>query len=192
MRHILLLLALVTGPVLADVYKTVTETGEVIYSDTPTKGAERIRLPELPTYTPAPLPRSVPSRAKQPVTVKSLYNSMTVTEPTDDATVRNNQGVVQISIELAPPLLVRSGHKIQFYLDDEPHGSPIESTAIGFSNIDRGTHTVSAQVIDSDEQPVMSAAAVTFHMHRESINNPNNPNNPINKPKPTPLPGKAP
>jgi hypothetical protein len=190
MRHILLLLALVTGPVLADVYKTVTETGEIIYSDTPTPGAERIHLPELPTYTPPPLPRFTPSPAKQPV--KSLYNSMTFTEPAEDATVRDNQGVVQIRIELAPPLMTRLGHKVQFYLDNKPHGIPVESTAIGFSNIDRGTHSVSAYVVDKDENPMMSAPAVSFHMHRESINNPNNPNNPKNKPKPTPLPSKAP
>jgi hypothetical protein len=49
---------------------------------------------------------------------------------------------------------------------------------------------VSAYVIDKDDNPVMSADAVTFHMKRESINNPNNPNNPINQPKPTPLPSQ--
>jgi len=186
MKCSLLLLLLLTGLAQADVYKTVTESGEIIYSDTPTKGAERVRLPELPTYTPPPLPRFTPTPAKQPV--KSLYNSMSFTEPADDATVRNNLGVVQISIELDPPLMTRRGHKVQFYLDDKPHGIPVESTAIGFSNIDRGTHSVSASVVDKDENPVMSAEPVTFHMHRESINNLKNPNNPKNKPKPTPLP----
>jgi len=186
MRYSLLLLVLLTGLVQAAVYKTVTESGEVIYSDTPTTGAERVRLPELPTYTPPPLPRSTASPAKQPV--KSLYKSMTFSEPENEATVRNNQGVVQFGIELDPPLMIRLGHKVQFYLDDKLHGSPVQTTAIGFSNIERGTHSVSAYVIDKDENPVMSADAVTFHMKRESINNPNNPNNPINQPKPTPLP----
>ena len=71
MKYSLLLLVLLTGLVQAAVYKTVTETGEVIYSDTPTQGSERVRLPELPTYTPPPLPKITASPAKQPV--KSLY-----------------------------------------------------------------------------------------------------------------------
>jgi len=186
MKYSLLLLVLLTGLVQAAVYKTVTETGEVIYSDTPTQGSERVRLPELPTYTPPPLPKITASPAKQPV--KSLYESMTFSEPVNEATVRNNQGLVQISIEIEPPLMTRLGHKVQFYLDDKRYGSPVESMVIGFSNIDRGTHSVSAYVIDKDETPVMSADAVTFHLQRESIFNPKNPNNPINKPKPTPLP----
>ena len=191
MRVSLLLLVLVTGLVQAAVYKTVTESGEVIYSDTPTGNAERMRLPELPTYTPPPLPKSMASPAKQPVK-KSLYNSMVISEPEDDATLRDNQGLVQVSIELNPPLMTQLGHKIQYYLDDNPHGSPVENVVVGFSNIDRGTHTVSAYVIDQDEKPVMSSPAVTFHLHRESINNPNNPNNPKNQPEPEQLPAVAP
>lgn len=190
MKYSLLLLLLLTGLVQAAIYKTVTKSGEVIYSDTPTKGAERVRLPKLPIYTPPPLPKFVASPAKQPV--KSLYNNMTFTEPENDATVRNNLGLVQVSIELDPPLMVQRGHKIQFYLDDKPYGIPVESTAIGFSNIMRGTHSVSAAVIDKEGNSVMSASAVTFHMHRETINNLKNPNNPANKPKPTPLPTPAP
>jgi hypothetical protein len=186
MRYSLLLLVLFTGLVQAAVYKTVTESGEVTYSDTPGPGAERVRLPELPTYTPPPLPKITASPEKQPV--KSMYNNMTITQPEAEATVRSNQGMVQISIELDPPLMTRLGHRVQFYLDDERHGSPVENMAIGFSNIHRGTHDISAYVIDKDDNPVMSASAVTFHLQRESIFNPQNPNNPNNKPKPTPLP----
>jgi len=190
MRYSLLLLVLLTGLVQAAVYKTVTESGEVIYSDTPGKGAERVRLPELPTYTPPPLPKSTAAPAKQPVT--SLYKSMIFSEPVNEATVRNNLGVVQVKIEITPPLMTRLGHKVQFYLDDKRHGSPVETMAIGFSNIERGTHSMSAYVIDKDENPVMSADAVTFHMQRESIFKPNNPNNPTNKPQQTPLPTPTP
>lgn len=191
MRASLLLLVLLTGLVQAAVYKTITESGEVIYSDTPTSNAERMRLPELPTYTPPPLPKSIASPAKQPVK-KSLYKSMVISEPEDQATLRDNQGLVQISIKLDPPLMTQLGHKIQYFLDDNPHGSPVGNVVVGFSNIDRGTHTVSAYVIDQDDNPVMSSPAVTFHLHRESINNPNNPNNPKNKPDPEQLPATAP
>jgi hypothetical protein len=205
MRQVLLLLVLLSGPVLADVYKIVTDTGEVIYSDTPAPGAERINLPELPTYTPPPAPRAVPRPAEPQVS--SLYNSMKFSEPTEDATVRNNEGMVKISLVLDPPLIIREGHKIQYYLDDEPHGIPVQTTSINFSNIDRGTHRVTADVIDKNAQPLIRADAVTFHLHRESVQHPEPapgkgaptipafptiPGIPTTPPKPAPLPGKNP
>jgi hypothetical protein len=123
---------------------------------------------------------------------------MAFMEPEDEATVRNNLGVVTIRLVLEPALNTKLGHKIQYFLDDKPHGPPVQNTAMGFSNIERGTHTLSATVIDSDEQTVMSSDTVIFHLHRESIFNPNNPNNPNRptplpvkpvRPTPTPLPG---
>ncbi len=184
MRQVLFLLVLVCGLADAAVYKTVTESGEVVYSDTPTPGSERLQLPELPVYTPPPLPRVVPIQARKPA--GSPYQHMAITAPENDATIRDNLGAMQVNIELDPPLMTRLGHKIQFYLDDQPYGIPVEMTGIGFSNIDRGTHRIAARVIDKDGHSLMEAGAVTVHVHRESIfnpNNPNNPNNPKNQPK---------
>ncbi len=132
---------------------------------------------------------------------------MKFSEPVNDATIRNNEGVVQISLVLDPPLMIREGHKIQYYLNNKPHGIPVETTSIRFSNINRGTHNVSADVIDKNEQPVFQAAAVTFHLHRESVQHPEPapgkgapsipglptiPGIPTTPPKPAPLPGKGP
>jgi hypothetical protein len=194
MKRLILLLVLLPGMALAAVYKSTNERGEVVYSDQPTPGAEKLKLPALPTYKPPPLPKLSPGTPEKK-TELSPYDSLSIVEPKNDATVRNNLGVLQVRVSIKPALLSKAGHKIQFYLDGQPYGTPITNTTIGFSNLDRGTHTLSASVLDSAGQPVMSASEVTFHMHRESIYNPNNPNNPNRppptppaKPKPTPLP----
>ena len=42
----------------AEIYKSINAAGEVVYTDTPTQGAEKLKMPALPTYTPPPVPTS--------------------------------------------------------------------------------------------------------------------------------------
>jgi hypothetical protein len=73
MKRFPVLLILLAASVHADVYKSVNEKGEVIYSDQPTPNAKPMKLPELPTYT-AP---AVPGLSSTPATapVASPYKS---------------------------------------------------------------------------------------------------------------------
>ena len=183
MKRFPILFLLLAAGVQADVYKSVNDKGEVVYSDQPTPNAQRMKLPELPTYTAPPVPAfsSTPPPAK-PAT--SPYQRVKILEPKNDATIRDNQGVVRVQVELDPPLMTDQGHKIQFYLNGEPHGVPIGATSIGFSNLDRGTYTLTARVVDADDNVISSTEPVVFHLHRESVLNPNSPH----FVKPTPLP----
>ena len=182
MKCLLVLLMLLSGLVHAEVYKYIDDKGAVVYSDQPRPGAERVKLPEIQTYTPPPAPKLTPTPMQKPV--QKLYDSMAIVEPEEDDTVRDNQGVVQVRLLLTPPLMTKQGHKIQFYLDAQPHGIPVTNTSIGFSNLDRGLHTLSASVLDARGQTVMNADSVTFHLHRESTLFPQR------RPTPTPLPAK--
>jgi len=194
MKRLPLLLMLLAGIAQADVYKSVNDKGEVTYSDQPMPKAERMKLPELPTYTAPPLPQL--SSTPESTPVPSLYQSMKILEPENDATIRDNQGVVRVRILLAPPLMTKQGHKIQFYLNGEPNGIPVSNTSISFSNLDRGSYTLSASVLDAKGESVMTSDPVAFHLHQESILNPNNPlyvkPKPEPKPKPKPQPKPQP
>ena len=44
-------------------------------------------------------------------------------------------------------------------------------TSQSLSNVDRGTHTVSARVVDSNGTTLIDAAPVVFHMQRVSVSN---------------------
>ena len=184
MKRFPVLLLLLAASVQAEVYKSVNEKGEVIYSDQPTPNAQRMKLPELPTYTAPPIP-SVPS-APETVPVESPYKSVKIVAPENDATIRDNQGVVRVQVVLNPSLMTKQGHKIQFYLNGEPHGMPVGTTSISFSNLDRGTYTLTTSVMDADGVVLMSSEPMVFHLQRESVLNPNSPL--YVKPKPQPLP----
>ena len=46
MKYLLVILLLVTSLVQAEVYKSINEKGEIVFTDQPTPGAERIQLQE--------------------------------------------------------------------------------------------------------------------------------------------------
>jgi hypothetical protein len=183
MKRFPVLLILLSASIQADVYKSVDENGEVIFSDQPTPNAQRMKLPELPTYKALPVPGLSSSPKTAPVA--SPYDSLKIVAPENDATIRDNQGVVRVEVALEPPLMSKQGHKIQFYLNGEPHGIPVGTMSISFSNLDRGTYTLSTSVVDASGAVLMTSDPVVFHLHRESVLNPNSP---LHKPKPMPLP----
>jgi hypothetical protein len=179
----LLILLLLAGSAHADVYKSTNAAGEVVYSDKPTKGAEVMEMPALPTYTAPPV--AEPVAGSKESAEKAVYGELVFVKPEDDATIRNNQGIINAELKLTPALRNRSNHRVQFYIDGEPYGEPVSSIRTTMSNVDRGEHTLTASVVDASGEAIISSDPVIVHLHRETINNPNNPNNP-NRPRPTP------
>ena len=167
MRYLILLLFMVSAAVQAEVYKSTNDKGEVIYSDIPSRGAERVKLPDLPTYTPPPVPAST-SRADRKSVQDAFYQSFSFRKPGNDETVRNNLGIIMIETRLAPALQTKLGHRIQFYLNGKPAAPLLDRTAITLSNIERGAHTLSASVLDKDGKVLVSTGDVTVHVKRES------------------------
>jgi hypothetical protein len=176
MKYSILLLALVVPLASADVYKTVTSDGEVIFSDTPSPGAKRMHLPELTTYKSTPVP-SLPSGTETTPPALPSYQSFTVTTPRDQATIWDNAGNVSMSVDLEPALAVEDGHKVQYYLDGKPYGKADLSMANAYHGLDRGTHTLSASVLDGNGDSLISTAPVTIYLHQASVLHPNNPLN---------------
>ena len=181
----LMILLLLAGSAQAEVYKSINEAGEVVYSDTRTQGAEAMKLPALPTYTPPPVTPTTNSKVESEKT--AIYENLVFLKPEDDATIRNNQGIINAELKLTPALRGKLKHRVQFYLDGEAYGEPVRSIRTTMSNVDRGEHSLTASVLDANGDTLISADPVIVHLHRESIHNPNNPNNP-NRPRPTPLP----
>jgi hypothetical protein len=176
MKYLVFLICLFALPASADVYKTVTGDGEVIFSDVPSKGASRVHLPELTTYKSTPLPAGTGTKEEAPEQASAAaYNSFTVSSPEDKATIWNNEGIVNMNVSLDPALLVTSGHKVQFFLDGKPYGKADLSLALSYRGLDRGTHTLSAAVVDESGAALISTKPVTIYLHQASLLHPNNP-----------------
>jgi len=165
MRLTAILLLLVMAAAHAEVYKSVNADGEVVYSDRPSRGAERVIMPPLPSYTPPPsrtIERSS-STLEQP-----HYESFALTSPASEATIRNNLGTVEITTVLTPALMTALGHGIQFNLDGVAYGAAIDSTTITLSNVNRGEHQLSASVVDAAGNVQIATGEVTVFVKRAS------------------------
>ncbi len=181
MKVIIPVLLLLATPALADVYKTVTPDGEVIYSDVKTRGAKQMNVPKAQTYTPPPLHVRV-NQPVEPEKDQAIYSSFAIDSPVDKETIRDNLGNIPLLLTLEPELVAKDGHRIQYFLDGKPHGRKTVDLQKTLVNVDRGEHQLSAVVVDNDGKVIINSGPVTIYLQRESIRHPNNPRNPANKP----------
>ena len=148
-----------------EVYKTVDKDGNIIFSDKPSSNSEEIKLQELKTTETIKPSISSSSRKSRGENEEDLsYKKLFVSNPVDGSSVRSNSGNVSISIVLEPSL--RSGHRILITMDGKEVSKGSGKSA-SVTNIDRGTHTVGASVIDSSSNAIISASS-TFSILRST------------------------
>jgi hypothetical protein len=180
-----LLLCVISLMAVAEVYRSVDAKGNVTYSDTPSRNAEKVKLPKIMVYSPAPTPRR--EDKPEPIQEPPYYQKMSITKPKRDETIWDNQGIVEMVLALEPDLKVSRGHRVLVTVNGEPHGEPRVTTRIHIADLDRGTHRIATQVVDMRGEVLIAASPVTIHLHRQSILFPNRQGG-----RPTPLPRVTP
>ncbi len=163
----------------AQIYKRVLPDGTVVFSDTPSPDAEEVKIRKLDTYaTPLPKPKSPPSASQAARNTASApagktkafaYTRLAITSPKNDEAIRANNGELPIKLSIEPGLNTDLGHTIVIFLDGQQASDPFTGPAITLSNVDRGTHTLSAKILDGKGNVVKESPPVTFHLLRHSI-----------------------
>lgn len=153
----------------ADIYRYVDEEGNVIYSDQPHPDAEKIPTPEIQTYSAPEFSEPPPPPAPEPESKRIVYLTFGIVSPADDQAIRSNNGNIDVEVLLEPSL--DKSHQLRLTLDGRPWGEPGTATTFGLENVDRGTHTVTAEIIDEDGAVVNRTEPVTFHLLRVSVAN---------------------
>lgn len=68
---------------------------------------------------------------------------------------------------------------IQLRMDGRPYGQPSSGLSFNLANVDRGTHTLAAVVMNANGEELAQSATIKFHLQRNSILlNPRTRNNP--------------
>ena len=167
-----ILALLFTLPVEADIYRWVDSNGEVHFSDQPRTGAEKLNLPSAQTYSP---PQATTGNENSNTNTNNdakkapfTYKLVKIIQPQADETLRNNQGMVSVAVELEPGL--RKSDKVQLVFDGKDIGNPENSTVITLTNVLRGSHTVAVNVLSSEGNVISTSDSVTFFMHRPRVN----------------------
>ena len=162
---------LLVSPVFAEsIYKWIDENGQPHYSDVPREGATEIDIEPAQTFS---APRVVTNSAQtqseqQSDTATSRYRSFAVTSPTSEETLWNIGGNLNVNLSLQPAL--QPGHQIRVYLDGKSRGITA-STSMRLTDVYRGTHQVSAEVVDQTGRALIQAQPVSFYVKQTSVDN---------------------
>ena len=95
------------------------------------------------------------------------YDSVAIVSPQPETTLHSNNGNVDVKVEVSPQLNTASGDQVAILLDDKvvASGSKLH---VRLKGVERGTHTLAAQVTAADGTVLISSAPVTFYMWHAS------------------------
>lgn len=173
---LLILAILVSGAVYAGIYKWTDENGIVHFSDTPHPGAVPVDLPtqDIPAgqspdggNVSSGVNKEPPnSDAEQEKNARG-YTLLGISEPKNEATIRNNQGYIPVIIEINPEL--KQGDLLQIIFDAEPLGKPQASMIFALNNVKRGSHTIAVEALDADGNVLNTSDEITIYMQRPRV-----------------------
>lgn len=156
----------------AELFKWKDADGNLIYSDQPPPGIDQteseITKEELPEIISVPAPKvSNTTDSRTPKSSKETvkYKELTIVTPVHDEAIRENSGNVQISVRVLPDNFSESGAMLAIYMDGLEISKGSETT-VQLINVDRGTHTVKAELMNSAGHVVKATRPTVFHLLR--------------------------
>lgn len=160
----------------AAIYQQTDKNGNTVYSDTPLNhNAEKVILPSISEVRSSSGQANTSVSMIQPQTpfstkesIKKPYIVFSITSPENETTF-HNQPVIPVIIKLEPEL--QKGDKIQLVLDGAPQGPAVASTTLALLQVNRGTHQLSATLLDNN-QAIKQSNTITLYIHHTSINRP--------------------
>ena len=164
------------------IYRTVDEDGNVIFTDIPPRGDEmaKTRTVELDSFNSYQPQGTITLRSpdgREPwivedetetddPSVEVNYQFLGITSPTNDATIRDNAGNLRIAAKISPEL--QPGHRLRLLLDGSPQQTS-RNPDFYLSNVDRGTHQLSVEVLDERGTVLITSPTSVVHMMRYTI-----------------------
>jgi Domain of unknown function (DUF4124) len=151
------------------VYKWVDENGVVHYSDQPHPNAEKLQVQGVQTYSANSARVAAPAVAapETKTAPANPYNGCAIAQPLNEQNLPNAQSVF-IRVQTDPNL--RPGDRIFMVMDGKPlNGGNATSISFNVTPIERGEHTVQAQVKDNGGQVLCQTPPVTFFVQQSNL-----------------------
>ena len=162
----LCLLMLCAQLAIADVYTYVDAEGNRVFTDQPRRNAKKMDIAPTNQLKAAPRQSHAPSAKTRPGPLFS-YQLLRILAPEPDSTVRDMQGNFNVTVTNDPAL--QPSHSYRLLLDGKPFGKTGRSPVFPLTNIDRGTHQLSIEIIDEFGRVVERTPNQPFHLLRISL-----------------------
>lgn len=169
-RYFLAVGMLLSASVMAQttqIYKWTDSNGNVHFTDKPHPGAEEVQLPPVQTFSepvkPTPPPASLAEGSARSTEAQvSHYDKFSISQPADQETIRNAQGYISVILDIKPKLM--AGDKVQMIFDGSPVGEPQPTPVIELQEVNRGSHTLAAQIVNAKGEVLTKTNMITIYM----------------------------
>lgn len=168
MRKLILLAAFLVVPSASaeEVYKWKDANGVIHYTDKPpTPTARPHKLPELQTFGEVtPEQRAARKAGIQDPPFGGSGPKVRIVSPVADATVTGD-GKFTVTLDVA----LSAGQTLNYYLDGELlNRIPTPSTAFLYEGVEKGSHLLSAAVVDAGGREISRSEPVIVHVEAPS------------------------
>ncbi len=146
-----------------DVYKSVDEDGNVIYTDVPTADGEKIQIKNVQPVKIAPVESTESSPDQEPQ--EAAYTKLEITSPKEGDSIYDNSGIINISLRVIPALRAREGDKLILHMD----GQQIDESKrnqFNLNGIEPGKHSFVVVIINKDEKELKRSTPVSLTLYR--------------------------
>lgn len=152
------------------VYKWVDENGVIHYSDQPHPNAQKLQVEGVQTYSSRSASVREPAESEPASTTPNPYKGCAIAQPLEQQNLPNAQSVF---IRVAADPVPRSGDRIYITMDGQGlNGGQPTGLAFNVTPIDRGSHSVSAQIRSPDGTILCQTPNVTFHVQQPNLFSP--------------------
>lgn len=161
------LLLMTLSATATNVYITVDENGNRVFSDQPSSEATKHKVRDIHTIPAVKVPGKKEQTKPQPAAFS--YNSLRITSPANGTVIhRGMTGNMTVLSTLKPAL--QEGDNLVLLINGREH-SRGSSAHWQLANMDRGEHSLQVQVRSGKEDDILiSSQTVTVIVQRNSIN----------------------
>jgi hypothetical protein len=172
----------------AAIYKKNEADGTVTFSNQPLDGGKKVNLNDYPVSTYSkdgrkskesqgasssqeltqeikPEKKDSPEKPAE-INPAEYYKKFEMASPKDKQTFQNQQKI-PVLVTVNPDFL--PGSKVQVYVDGSPYGEPAPKSSFTLNKLDRGIHTVYAELIDKNGAVIRTTSTVTIYVHHASL-----------------------
>jgi hypothetical protein len=163
----------------AEIYKSVDKNGVVTYSDQPDTTSQTVQLPALNVVA-APTKATETATNSTNATDKTKhvdYTDFTMSSQKEEDTIWNADSL-PVSVNITPAL--QEGDTIQFLFDGAAVIPALAATSASIPKVIndkailvRGTHTLSANVLNANGDILKTTPSITIYLHYTSLDQPN-------------------